>query len=59
MIFGDVEITIVRGLEHSNHSMEGSAEHWRIDPNENALQNAKFRKEELSGLLESWPLDII
>jgi uncharacterized protein YjbI with pentapeptide repeats len=35
-----------------------SAEHWRIDPNENALQNAKFRKEELSGLLESWQLDI-
>jgi uncharacterized protein YjbI with pentapeptide repeats len=35
------------------------AEHWRVDPNENSLQKAKFRKEELSGLLASWPLDII
>jgi uncharacterized protein YjbI with pentapeptide repeats len=36
-----------------------SALHWRIDPNENALQKTKFRKEELSGLLEAWPLDIV
>jgi hypothetical protein len=35
------------------------AAHWRIDPNENSLQKAKFRKEELSGLLEAWPLDIV
>ena len=34
------------------------AAHWRIDPNENSLQKAKFRKEELSGLLASWSLDI-
>ena len=36
-----------------------SASNWRINPNENSLQNAAFRKDELSGLLESWPLKII
>ena len=35
-----------------------SAKNWRIDPNANTMQKAKFCKDELSGLLETWSLNI-
>ncbi|HAY56647.1 MAG TPA: hypothetical protein DCX49_04365 [Flavobacteriales bacterium] len=31
---------------------------WRIRPDENRIRGAKFRRDDLSGLVEGWDLDL-
>lgn len=31
---------------------------WRIRPEENRVKGAKFRRDDLSGLVEGWDLDL-